>query len=192
MKLLFSLIYLLFFSIYCFCQESVDYYDIKDGLEIKNGIFLKSTPKGGHLILPEITNYSHQLFNKYGNLVVDGVDGSEFVIDYNGNYIIPPTKGNTRVKEVYEGLYQVYGHGGNTQKEFEENQHCYNFYNQKGEKLIPERVVKLYYNSWYLKVDDFKFLACKNFNLILYNNNKRYGNYILMLDEENRIIKDRF
>lgn len=143
--------------------------------------------------LPEITPYSHQLFNKYGNLVVDGVDGSEFVIDYNGNYIIPPTKGNTRIKEVYEGLYQVYGHGGNTQKEFEENQHLYNFYNQKGEKLIPEKVVKLYYNYWYLKFDDFKFLACKNFNLILYNKfNKGYGNYILLLDEENQIINTRF
>jgi len=125
-----------------------------------------------------LTNFKYlnvNYFNKYGNIIVDD-NTCRFVIDYNGNSIIPPVKFDNRMKEVYEGLYDVQDYSYTKTKESEA---IINYYNQKGEKIIDP--------NWGYTPKYLDFKVGKKANYIM------FGKYQLVtLDKENKIISKNF
>ncbi|WP_281233217.1 hypothetical protein [Flavobacterium gelatinilyticum] len=130
-------------------------------------------------ILPELKNV-YGYFNKYGQTVVskryynqrDPNVINEFVIDYNGNEIIPTSKIDNRITQVYEGLYLI---EDQTYEPTKERYLKYNFYNQKGEKIINDKTIKL------IKYLGFKKSTDRNYFT-------SYGEIYIILDKENNIL----
>ena len=114
-------------------------------------------------------------FNKYGNIIVDD-NTCRFVIDYNGNAIIPPVKFDNRMKEVYEGLYDVQDYSYTKTKESEA---IINYYNQKGEKIVDP--------NWGYAPKYLDFKIGKEANYIMYGKHQ-----LVTLDKENKIIIKNF
>ncbi|MFY7740434.1 MAG: hypothetical protein ACOVQC_07960 [Flavobacterium sp.] len=125
-----------------------------------------------------LTNFKYldgNYFNKYGNIIVDN-NTCRFVIDYNGAIVIPPVKFDNRMKEVYEGLYDVQDYSYTKTKESEE---IINYYNQKGEKVVDP--------NWGYAPKYLDFKVGKNANYIMYGKHQ-----LITLDKENRIISKNF
>lgn len=129
--------------------------------------------------LPEITHIlSH--FNKYGQIIVEksyevprsfSVE-NQFVIDYNGNEILPSTKSRNRIEEIYEGLYlDIDIKLASEQQQLKRSI----FYNQKGEKLVNDATIK---QTSYL---GFKESLNENYLIC-------YGLIYITLDKENNVI----
>ena len=108
-------------------------------------------------------------FNDYGQIIVYNRKES-FIMDYTGAIAFKTEKPDIRIKEVYKGLYEVSDNGTLYS----------NFYNQKGEKLINERLLKMY------RVDDFIFKegVDGNYLTLYYHPNFKY----VTLDKENNVI----
>lgn len=129
--------------------------------------------------LPEITHIlSH--FNKYGQIIVEksyevprsfSIE-NQYVIDYNGNEILPSTKSRNKIEEIYDGLYL------DIDKTFASERQKLNrtiFYNQKGEKIVPENILQ---QTSYLGLKESlneNYLVC-------------YGIVYVTLDKENNVI----
>ena len=125
-----------------------------------------------------LTNFKYlyeNYFNKYGNIIVDD-NTCRFVIDYNGANIIAPVKFDNRLKEVYEGLYDVQDYSYTKTKESEE---IINYYNQKGEKIVDP--------NWGYAPKYLDFKVGKDANYIMYGKHQ-----LITLDKENRIISKNF
>lgn len=123
--------------------------------------------------LPDISSINGD-FNKYGQINVSNKSNSsnEFIMDYNGNYIIPPSKFINRIEEIYEGLYQVTDRSYPRTTESSEQE---NYYNQKGEKIINKETLRIGSN--------FKFKEGVDKNYIV-----SYGITYITLDKENNVI----
>lgn len=130
-------------------------------------------------ILDEIA-YIGNKFNKYGQIIVESKERSNnnFVIDYQGNYIISPSSFENRIHQVYEGIYVL------TDKSFpqtEESREQENYYNQKGEKLINPETKRITGNFKFKDSQDGK----ENY---IYS----YGMKMITLDEENNVIESYY
>lgn len=127
--------------------------------------------------LPEVKYVSGNSFNRYGQIIVTSHKASDnhFVMDYSGNHIIPPNPFDNRIKEVFEGLYEVTDYAFNKTKE---SQQYENFYNQKGEKLFKD-------NSTFKPVN-LSLKTKPELNYLM-----SYGMVILTLDKENNIISEQ-
>jgi len=93
-------------------------------------------------------------------------------LDYLGNHIIPPNQFDNRLKEVFEGLYEVTDYAYTKTKE---SQYYENFYNQKGEKLFEDNSPFKHQNLWLKTKPEVNYLTS-------------YGQVVLTLDKENNII----
>ena len=88
----------------------------------------------------------------------------------------PPVKFDNRMKEVYEGLYDVQDYSYTKTKESEA---IINYYNQKGEKIVDP--------NWGYPPKYLDFKIGKEVNYIM------YGKFQLVaLDKENKIISKNF
>ena len=108
-------------------------------------------------------------FNDYGQIIVSNRKES-FVMDYMGNTIFKIDKEDTKIEEIHKGIYEV-----------NDNSKLYsNFYNQKGEKLINQKLLNMY------RLDSFEFKEGINENyFVLYY----YPNFPLVkLNENNEVI----
>lgn len=116
----------------------------------------------------ESYNY-RDFFNDYGQIIVYNRNES-FVMDYTGAVVFKIEQPNIRINEIYKGVYEVSSNGTLYS----------NFYNQKGEKLINERLLKMY------RVDDFVFKegVDGNYLTLYYHPNFKY----VTLDKENNVI----
>ena len=112
-------------------------------------------------------------FNKYGLLKVADHVGY-YVIDYEGNNVIPPPSYNNRIKEFVDGLYYIYDYSLHPSNESKLQT---NIYNQKGEKLFDNETIKSVTN----------FNESTNFNYI-----SSYKTILMKLDKNNNIIKKYF
>lgn len=126
-------------------------------------------------ILPEI-RFINSVFNKYGQCIVEDENDNSFVIDYQGNYIIPPSKFKNRIEEVYEGLYEV---ADRTRPRTRESQEQENYYNQKGEKIINPETSKIVRNI------EFKEGLKENYLV-------SYGFKCITLDKNNNVTKSYY
>jgi hypothetical protein len=108
-------------------------------------------------------------FNKYGLIIMEDHIGY-FVMDYKGNYIIPPPKYSNRIEEVHDGLYYILDYNNIQGPEGKEQT---NFYNQKGEKLVEP--------GW--ENSTLNFYESKDINYIMY-----HDRLIITLDKENNIL----
>jgi len=86
------------------------------------------------------SNRYNDYFNDYGQIIVSNRKES-FVMNYMGNTIFKIDKKDTQIEEIYKGIYEVSDNGSVYS----------NFYNQKGEKLINQKLLNMY------KFDSFKF-----------------------------------
>ncbi len=128
-------------------------------------------------VLDEVS-YIRSSFNKYGQIVVENKyeTDNNFVIDYTGKHIIPPSGFANRIKEVYAGIYRITDRAYPSSDESRKQE---NFYNQKGEKLLNKRTLE---TTW-----DIKFKEGIQENYLIYNNFK-----FVTLDKSNRIINSYF
>lgn len=115
-------------------------------------------------------------FNKYGQCIVSGENNNSFVIDFNGNYIIQPSRFSNSIKEVYEGLYEVTDKSYPKTKESGEQE---NFYNQKGEKVINAETLKN------IRSADFKVGRDENYLI-------SYGYKFIVLGKDNTVLKSYY
>lgn len=99
------------------------------------------------------SNRYRDYFNDYGQIIVSNRKES-FVMDYMGNTVFKIDKKDTKIEEIYKGIYEV-----------SDYERIYsNFYNQKGEKLINQKLLNMY------RFDNFKFKEGINENYFtLYN-----------------------
>lgn len=126
-------------------------------------------------ILPEV-KYTRSTFNKYGQTIVYDENDNSFVIDYNGNYIIPPSKFKNRIYQVYEGLYEVVD---KTNPRTRESQEQGNFYNQKGEKLLNQETLRIARNMEFKEGIEENYLVS-------------YSHKLITLDKENNVVKSYY
>lgn len=124
--------------------------------------------------------YIGSRFNKYGQIIVESKEKSNnnFVIDYRGNYIIPPSTFENRINQIYDGIYAL------TDKSFpqtEESREQENYYNQKGEKLINSETKRITGNFKFKDSQDGK----ENY---IYS----YGMRMITLDRENNLINSYY
>lgn len=127
-------------------------------------------------LLPEVTGVSSP-FNKYGQCIVYGTQrDNSFVIDSNGNEIIPPSKYANRITEVNEGLYEV---NDKTYPATNESKQQENFYNQKGEKVVNDQTLK--------SVNGFYFKTGLNENYLT-----MYGHKYITLSKDNIVLKSDY
>jgi|SRR5690554_6870861 len=116
----------------------------------------------------ESYNY-RDFFNDYGQIIVYNRKES-FVMDYTGVIIFKIEKPDIRIEEIYKGLYEVSSSGTLYS----------NFYNQKGEKLINQRLLDMY------KFDSFRFKEGINENYLVQNYYPAFK--YVTLDKENNVI----
>ncbi|WP_431241909.1 hypothetical protein ACQ9BO_18365 [Flavobacterium sp. P21] len=118
-------------------------------------------------------------FNKYGQIIVNrryedirnGDTDNQYIIDYNGNIIIPSSKIRTEIYEVSEGLYLT---EDATYPPVKERSKLYNYFNQKGENItmsLRERPIYL----------GFKENTAQKYLVA-------YGTIYITLDKENNMI----
>jgi len=124
--------------------------------------------------LPEVNYISGNSFNRFGQIIATShkASNNHFVLDYLGNHIIPPNQFDNRLKEVFEGLYEVTDYAYTKTKE---SQQYENFYNQKGEKLFEDNSPFKHQNLWLKTKPELNYLTS-------------YGQVVLTLDKENNII----
>lgn len=125
------------------------------------------------LALPDIGSINGD-FNKYGqiNVSLKSNSSNEFIMDYNGNYIIPPSEFPNGIEEIYEGVYEVRDRLYPPTAESREPE---NYYNQKGKKIINKETLRIGSN--------FKFKEGVDENYIV-----SYGVKCITLDKENNVI----
>jgi len=85
-------------------------------------------------------NSYRDYFNDYGQIVVHNRKEAT-VMDYTGAIVFKIEQPNVRINEIYKGVYEVSDNGVLYS----------NFYNQKGEKLINQKLLNMY------RFDSFKF-----------------------------------
>lgn len=113
-------------------------------------------------------------FDKYGQIIIYS-ENREAVIDYNGNFIIPPCD-YCNIQPLNRGLYGVFQY-----EEYDTQQrYCIEeksgFYNQFGQKIIP--VTHSYRDP------QIRLLKGKEYNYLMYSDSVIY-----ILDKENNVIK---
>lgn len=123
--------------------------------------------------LPDIGSINGY-FNKYGqiNVSLKSNSSNEFIMDYNGNYIIPPSKFVNRIEEIYEGLYEVTDRSYPRTTESREQE---NYYNQKGKKIINKETMRIGSNFIFKEGIDQNYIIS-------------YGFRYITLDKENNVI----
>lgn len=115
------------------------------------------------------SNRYHDYFNDYGQIIVSNRKES-FVMDYMGNTIFKIDKKDTQIEEIYKGIYEV-----------SDYERIYsNFYNQKGEKLINQKLLNMY------RFDSFKFKEGINENYFTLYNHPNFP--LIKLNKNNDII----
>lgn len=124
--------------------------------------------------LPEVNYISGNSFNRFGQIIATShkASNNHFVMDYLGNHIIPPNQFDNRLKEVFEGLYEVTDYAYTKTKESQQHE---NFYNQKGDKLFEDNSPFKHQNLWLKTKPELNYLTS-------------YGQVVLTLDKENNII----
>jgi len=128
-------------------------------------------------ILSDVDYLSGNSFNRYGQLIVTSkrASSNHFVIDYTGNVVIPSSIHDNRLKEIYDGLYELTDYAF---RKSTETQAMEGYYNQTGEKLAPENAT--YHHS------NLKLVSKKDVNYLTY-----YGQKVFTLDKENKVIEVR-
>ncbi len=123
--------------------------------------------------LPDIGSINGD-FNKYGqiNASMKSHSSNEFIMDYNGNYIIQPSKFINRIEEIYEGLYKVTDRSYPPTTESSEQE---NYYNQKGKKIINKETLRIGSNFTFKEGVDKNYIVS-------------YGIKYITLDKENNVI----
>ncbi|MRX69543.1 hypothetical protein SAMN06265349_106246 [Flavobacterium resistens] len=118
-------------------------------------------------------------FNKYGQIIVNrryedirnGDTDNQYIIDYNGDIILPSSKIRTEIYEVSEGLYLA---EDATYPPVKERSKLYTYFNQKGEN-ITKAITQLPIYLGFKENTVQKYLVA-------------YGIIYLTLDKENNII----
>jgi len=128
--------------------------------------------------LPDIQDIVSN-FNKYGQIIVnrryeswrDPSIDNQFIIDYNGDIVLPSTKIRIEIYEISEGLYLV---EDATYPPIKERAMRYNYFNQKGENITKALTQRVNYF-------EFKENAVEKYLVA-------YGTIYMTLDKENNII----
>jgi hypothetical protein len=117
-------------------------------------------------------------FNKYGNVILTNSNDvyNQIVMDYEGNIIIPSSICRNKIKEVFNGLYEV------TSSVFPRNVGCLkneNFYNQLGEKILNPETLRIGGNFQFTEGIDENYIYSYSFKSVT-------------LDKENKIINSYY
>lgn len=117
-------------------------------------------------LLPKVNGFWHDpYFNKYGQVIVENseVSSNYFVIDFNGNHIIPPSIFPNRIHNVYPGVYEVVDYGYLRTNESQQQE---NFYNQKGEKLANQETLRITRDLEFKEGLDENYLVSNGFKMV--------------------------
>lgn len=114
-------------------------------------------------------NSYRNFFNDYGQIVVDNRKEA-FVMNYTGVVVFKIEQPNIRIEEIYKGVYEVSDNGTLYS----------NFYNQKGEKLINQRLLDMY------KFNSFRFKEGIEENYFVQYYHPTFK--LVTLDKENNVI----